>query len=155
MKNLFVLLAAAGLTACAGSRPAANGPAILESNSRNQEYYDQARRTVQPFVVQEISADSTYGFTQENPITVGGGFAEGAGNEQRYLNALYGPAGQEVSYNRRGSCCMFKTANGLGGMGLLDVYQVSWPGLAKPRILYLNMYDQGWLKAPKGFTVAK
>lgn len=130
MKKLFLILAAAGLTACAGSRRTASGPAILGSTSRSQEYYEQARRTVQPFVIQEISADSTYGFTQENPIKVGGGFAEGARNQQRYLNALRGPEGQEVSYNRRGSCCMFETPNGMNNMGLLDVYQVSWPSRA-------------------------
>lgn len=152
----FAVGSAALLTACASSRPATSTePPILATTSVGKEYYENARRTVEPFVLQEISTDSTYGFTSKNPVNVGGGFESGARNQQRYLNALRGPGGQPVTYERRGSCCMFKTAHGLNGMGLLDAYLVSWEGNAKPKVLYLNLYDEGWLKAPKGFTVAR
>jgi len=156
-KNFWLAVSSVALfTACAGSRPApSTEPAILASTSVGKDYYENARRTVEPFVVQEISTDSTYGFTAKNPVNVGGGFGSGARNEQRYLNALRGPAGQAVTYERRGSCCMFKTPNGLDGMGLLDAYLVTWEGNAKPKVLYLNLYDDGWLKAPKGLSVAR
>jgi hypothetical protein len=113
-------------TACAGGRPASRTePAILGATSVGKEYYENARQTVEPFVVQEVSTDSTYAFTSKNPVNVGGGFKLGARNQQRYLNALRGPGGQAVTYERRGSCCMFNTPNGMNGMGLLDAYLVT------------------------------
>ena len=100
-----------------------------------------------------ISTDETYGFTQENPIKVGGvKDSEGPLNERRFLNALLGPEGQSITYHRQGSCCHFKSPNGLMGSGLLDRYEVNYNGLAKPVIIFINMYDFGELKAPKGFT---
>ena len=49
---------------------------------------------------------------------------------------------------------MFKTPNGMNNTGLLDAYEIKWEGLKKPLILYLNLYEESWLKAPKGFTTA-
>lgn len=36
------------------------------------------------------------------------------------------------------------------GGGLLDIYEVSYEGLEKPVVIYINMYDAGELKAPVG-----
>ncbi len=38
------------------------------------------------------------------------------------------------------------------GSGLLDKYEVKYEGIENPVILYINMYNKGKLKAPKGFT---
>ena len=105
------------------------------------------------FELTSISSDHTYGYTEANPIKVGGARqSEGPSNERRFLNALLGPNGESIKYYRRGSCCNFKTDNGYFGGGLLDMYEVTYEGLEKPVILYINMYDKEPLKAPKGFT---
>lgn len=105
------------------------------------------------FKLTAISDDETYGYTQQNPIKVGGvKNSSGPLNERRFLNALLGPESQPLTYYRQGSCCPFKSPNGLMGSGLLDKYEVKYDGLEKPLIIYINMYDAGELKAPKGFT---
>ncbi|MDF2190237.1 hypothetical protein [Paraflavitalea sp. CAU 1676] len=114
---------------------------------------DYAMLDDKSFKLTAITDDSTYGYTVKSPIMVGGGLMNGAANEQRYLNGLQGPNGETISYHRLGSCCPFKTKNGLlGDGGLLDKYEVTWEGQDKPVILFINMYDAGDLKAPKGFT---
>ena len=150
---MLVLLGLLALAGCETART--RRPPLYGGGAVSEGLYEKGGSENLPFLIEETSRDETYGYSADNPVRVGGGRAAGARNQQRYLNALRGPAGQEVSYNRRGSCCMFKTPNGMNGMGLLDAYQVSWAGLAKPKTLYINLYDEGWLKAPKGFTVAK
>jgi hypothetical protein len=96
-----------------------------------------------------------YGHTAANPAKVGGGINGGVRGEQSYLNALRGPAGQPITYRRQGSCCPFKTPNGLlDNMGMLDAYSISWEGNAQPITLYLNMYNAAELRIPVGFTAA-
>lgn len=108
-----------------------------------------------PFKILGVSEDKSYGFSEKNPIHVGGVKSmQGPQNEQRYLNALLGPNGEEISYFRRGSCCSFKTPNGFMNTGLLDVYKVSWGG-SDTMTLYIDMYDYGTLYAPVGFTYKK
>lgn len=104
------------------------------------------------FILTAASSDATYGYTQANAIKVGGGMGEGVRNEKKFLNALTGPEGQAVKYVRLGSCCSFKTPNGIiDGSGLLDKYEVSYKGLKKSAILYLNLYDSGEMQIPVGF----
>lgn len=106
------------------------------------------------FVLSELSSDHSYGYTEKNPIKVGGSDkSEGPLNERRFLNALAGPLGEQISYERVGSCCAFKTKNGFMGQGLLDQYKIEWEGQKEPLYLYLNMYDYDTLRAPVGFTI--
>ena len=56
------------------------------------------------FQIEQYSEDATYGYTEDNPIMVGGG-VDGPKNERRYLNALAGPGGEVLRYERLGSCC--------------------------------------------------
>lgn len=108
------------------------------------------------FQLDSVTADETYGYSVDNPIMVGGDWDNAVKNEQRFLNALLGPNGEAVTYSRLGSCCPFNTPNGIiGNGGLLDRYEVKIKGADKPVILYVNMYDKGVLKAPKGFTYRK
>jgi hypothetical protein len=90
-----------------------------------------------------------YGFSPENPIHVGGGPA----GQHAFLEALRGPEGQPLAWRRLGSCCEFETPNGAMGLGLLDLYEVTYAGLEQPVILYLNMYDAGPVAAPAGFLL--
>lgn len=112
----------------------------------------------QTFVLTEISNDPTYGYSEKNPIQVGGvATKEGPINERRYLNALAGPNGEKVTYHRAGSCCPIKSKNDPFGLGqvMLDNYRVTWEGTKDTVSIYINMYDSGKLKAPKGFTIKK
>ncbi len=100
----------------------------------------------------KVSTDKTYGYSEKNPIKVGG-VENGPINERKYLNSLTGPNGEKVSYERRGSCCAFNTKNSPFGGGLLDIYAVSYEGKNDTISLYLNMYDKANLKAPIGFKM--
>jgi hypothetical protein len=107
-----------------------------------------------PFIMVEVSTDSTYGYTETNAIHVGGMKTnEGPSNQRRFLNRLRGPKGEEIKYRRLGSCCPFKSDNGFMGSGLLDKYEVTWAGQDKPVILFIDFYEYGPLKAPVGFTL--
>ena len=109
----------------------------------------------QMFLIEKYATDKTYGYTQKNPIMVGKE-SGGPKDERRFLNALAGPNGEQISYQRLGSCCGFITKNGLySDSGLLDKYEVTYKGLNKPIILYINMYDSDVLQVPVGFTLRK
>ncbi|WGD34764.1 2-dehydro-3-deoxyphosphooctonate aldolase [Olleya sp. YS] len=121
--------------------------------SKNQA---QILKDYNTFVINEISTDKTYGLTSKNPVEVGGAKTkEGPLNERRYLNALTGPNGEEISYFRAGSCCPVKSENGFMGSAMLDNYRVTWEGSKDTLSIYINMYDSGKLKAPKGFGLKK
>lgn len=108
------------------------------------------------FKLTEISTDPTYGFSEKNPVQVGGvDKMEGPLNEIRYLNALAGPNGEEVYYYRSGSCCPIKSKNDPFGAGvvMLDNYLLTWEGAKDTVSIFINMYDYGELKAPVGFTI--
>lgn len=98
------------------------------------------------------TSDSTYGFTEKNPVKVGG-VGNGPLNERNYLNALTGPNGEKVSYERHGSCCEFKSKNSPFGMALLDRYAVTYDGKKDTVTIYLNMYDKDKTMAPVGFKM--
>ncbi|MFY0590990.1 hypothetical protein [Roseivirga sp.] len=115
-------------------------------------------RNNQTFELTEISTDRTYGLSEKNPVQVGGvDKKEGPLNERRFLNALAGPNGEEVTYFRAGSCCPIKSKNDPYGFGsvMLDNYRVTWKGSKDTVSVYINMYDYGTLKAPVGFTIKK
>jgi hypothetical protein len=102
-----------------------------------------------------LAAARALGYAPENPIRVGGGRLEdGDRNQRRYLEALRGPRGEAVAYLRLGSCCEFRTPRGHEGIGLLDAYEVRYPGLASPIVLYLDLYTPAppSQDIPPGFT---
>lgn len=103
------------------------------------------------FRITQYSEDNTYGYSEKNPIMVGGN-SEGPKNERRFLNALSGPNGEKIAYERIGSCCPFKTKNSEWG-GMLDMYNVTYTGLEKNLIIYINMYDSDTLKVPVGLKL--
>lgn len=141
------------LTACTSTKKLA----ILRNDTYKNTYKTFQGKMLddQTYQLDSISTDDTFGYSQVNPIHVGGAFKEEAMNQRRFLNALLGPGNEIISYRRRGSCCSFSTKNGMDGHGLLDIYEVTDEGLEKPILLYLNFYDYGILRAPKGFTFKK
>lgn len=138
MRNLISVGLIVMLCSCSSTRQSAK--TTLQNN--------------QNFILKEVSTDITYGFSEKNPIEVGGAEkGEGPFNERRFLDALAGPNGEEVSYTRAGSCCPLKSKNGFMGMALLDNYRVTWKGSNDTVSIYINMYDYGALKVPVGFTI--
>ncbi|MCA4778043.1 2-dehydro-3-deoxyphosphooctonate aldolase [Empedobacter stercoris] len=141
--NKYIYLAFVLLTlSCSTSKQ------IIKTNLKDNQTFDLI----------EISNDPTYGFSEKNPIQVGGVDKQsGPLNERRFLNALAGPNGEEVEYFRSGSCCPIKSKNDPLGFGqvMLDNYRVTWKGSKDTVSIYINMYDYGSLKAPKGFTIKK
>lgn len=99
-----------------------------------------------------LAAAGAYGYSRENPVRVGGGLDNGAANEHRFLATLRGPGGEAVSYVRLGSCCEHDSPHGIQGRGVLDAYEVTYPGLPRPVILYIDMYEVEPLKPVDGFT---
>jgi len=151
---VILLFTIAGLIACNPSKKASKSASSAQTESSNPSFSKPQAELMDAntFKLTGVSEDASYGYNEKNPIKVGGSIQGGAANERRYLNALLGPNGETIQYVRRGSCCMFKTDNGMNGYGLLDAYEVKYQGLDKPIVLYVDMYDYGYLKAPKGFT---
>jgi hypothetical protein len=100
-----------------------------------------------------LAAAGAYGYSRGNPIRVGGGANDGAARERSYLSRLRGPAGEEVEFVRLGSCCQHPSPDAPGGRGILDVYEVTYPGLSHPVRLYVDMYREREGPAPEGFTL--
>jgi hypothetical protein len=91
-----------------------------------------------------ISIDDTYGYTQENPIEVGGDSFEGPSRERAYLDNLLGPNGETLSYEREGSIPTDTT--------IVDAYRVTGSGI--DTVLYLDEYNYSDPQAPVEFTCA-
>ncbi len=91
-----------------------------------------------------VATDPTYGYTEGNPIRVGGDSFSGPPRERAYLDNLRGPNGETVTYERVGSLPYGDT--------ILDVYQVTYTGASVT--LYLDEYSWRELQAPNGFTCA-
>ncbi len=139
---IFILIT---LCACSGAKKTASSGSLSSSPGVKQQLLDH-----NTFRITTYSEDSTYGYTEQNPIKVGGP-TDGPLNEARFLNALTGPGGETIQYERLGSCCMFASPNGFMGHGLLDKYSIRSSNHTAPIILYLNMYDSDTLKVPVGF----
>jgi hypothetical protein len=91
------------------------------------------------------STDERYGFAMAMPVQVGGGAMYGPARERRYLDALRGPDGQALRYRRTGSL------PGADGVTILDAYETTYDGLAKPVTIYVDEYHFSDPIAPRGF----
>lgn len=89
-----------------------------------------------------ISDDKTYGYSETNPIKVGGDWLEGPAREEAYLDNLLGPNGEILTYERLGSAS--------SGDTILDEYHITGSGV--DATLYLDEYNYSPLQAPVGFT---
>jgi hypothetical protein len=89
-----------------------------------------------------VSEDPTYGYSEENPIKVGGDSFDGPPRERAYLDNLAGPNGEKISYERMGSKDFADT--------ILDTYVIT--GLSEDVTLYLDQYSYTEPQAPVGFA---
>ena len=101
------------------------------------------------------ATDATYGYSEANPVKIGGGFEDGSDRTYRYLNSLRGPGGEAVRYDRVGTCCPFKAPTSPFGEGLLEIFTISYPGLDRPKRLYFNWYEEGEALVPAGLTATQ
>lgn len=97
----------------------------------------------------EVSDDATYGHSKDNPIKVGGTPMFGPARQRRVLQALVGPAGQAVRFERRGAL------RGPSDDIIIDRYEVTYAGLAKPIEIFMDLYRWDPPKAPQGFLCAR
>lgn len=139
------------ITGCASQRIPPI-PARGDSRTKAVEHLDE-----NTFLLVDKTDDSSYGYNKNNPVGVGGvNENNGPLNERRFLNALLGPNGEPTTYYRKGSCCPFKTPNGMiNNGGMLDWYKVHYAGSKDTLNVYINMYDKGDLKIPFGLTARK
>jgi len=91
-----------------------------------------------------VASDKKYGRSSDHPIKVGGDFLEGPRREREYLGVLRGPAGEVISFKRIGSTSHADSP--------LDMYEVTYAGLEKPVVLYLDEYKWSPPMVPMGFT---
>lgn len=108
------------------------------------------------FIISEYSKDAKYGYNKDYPINI---FYRNTNDESinqvRFLNALTGPKGEKITFQKLESCCPFPTKRSEMGAGFLDVYEIKWEGLKKPIVLYINIYEKGALMVPVGFGLKK
>ncbi len=154
--SLFILSCGSSKKATGSGAGTGSGTSAAVTDDSNPTLDKPSARMLDDntFQLEGISNDPTYAYDEKNAVKVGG-VATGPTNERRYLNALLGPNGEKISYTRLGSCCPTPSKNGLMGSAILDIYEIKYKGLDKPIRLYINMYDPGILKAPKGFTYKK
>lgn len=143
MINKFIIVSIVILTGCAVSGN------MGDTRTKELQLLDE-----NTFLITETTDDRSYGYNKSNPIKVGGANdSSGPLNERRFLNALTGPNGETIIYERGGSCCAFKTPNGpFGNSGMLDRYEITWLGATDTLDIYINMYDKGDIKIPVGLT---
>lgn len=99
--------------------------------------------------------DPQYGYVAHKPVKLGG-FLRGSkyeGSHIEYFQSLTGPNGEPVRVKRLGSCCPFDDQSMPFDGGMLDKYELSYPGQKKPVIIYVNLYQFEAPKAPQGFTL--
>ncbi|HYD91794.1 MAG TPA: 2-dehydro-3-deoxyphosphooctonate aldolase, partial [Flavobacterium sp.] len=108
------------------------------------------------FIITETSSDDKYGYDADYPVNLGFTTLEKSEiNVERFFGALTGPQGQTLTYNKVDTCCPFPSQRNDMGAGLLDIYEVTWDGLATPKRIYINLYEKGHVIAPKGFGIKK
>ncbi|MEE1898192.1 MULTISPECIES: 2-dehydro-3-deoxyphosphooctonate aldolase [Flavobacterium] len=106
------------------------------------------------FIITETAQNNKYGYDQDWPVNLGFLPVQTAEiNVKRYFDALTGPEGQKITYTKQEACCPFPSERNSMGAGLLDVYEVTWDGLATPVKIYINLYEKGKIMAPAGFGI--
>jgi hypothetical protein len=108
------------------------------------------------FIITEYSKDKRYGYEKDYPINIYyRGTKNDTINQKYFFNALAGPKGEKITYTKLENCCPFPTKSSDIGAGFLDVYEVTWDGLKKPIVLYVNIYERGLLMIPVGLSLKK
>ena len=131
-----------------------------KSDKKNDRFNKKAMNTHSILNLTKTSKNAKYGFTPEQPILVGTGLNGGPANQEAYLKLLLDQKGKQIKYIRLGSCCSYKSKNGLiDGMALLDKYEITYlddKGEEKKATVYISFYDYEEPKILFGFkTIVK
>ncbi|MFY7740800.1 MAG: 2-dehydro-3-deoxyphosphooctonate aldolase [Flavobacterium sp.] len=106
------------------------------------------------FLLTEYDKDGKYGYDMDYPINLGFENEKySPKNVVYFFNAISGPNGEKISYEKIDTCCPFPTKKSAVGAGTLDIYQISFEGTEKKIILYINIYEKGKVLCPKGFSI--
>ncbi len=128
---------------------------FLLSGSVSAQITDDSSRIYSITSLKDTAANEKYGFTPEFPVKVGTGPKSGPANQRAYLELLIDPSGNQVTYERLGSCCGYPSENSPFGMALLDKYEIRFTdkeGKKKKRIVYISFYDYEEPKILIGFS---
>lgn len=147
-KIILFLLGAVAISSCVSTR---NTIRNIDNNAPDLKLTKE-----NTFVITEFSNDPKYAFNKDYPVNL---FYKNTKNDTinqpRFLNALAGPKGEKIKYRKLENCCPFPTKRNEIGVGMLDVYEITWEGQAKPLKIYLNIYEKGYVKVPMGLTLKK
>lgn len=130
---------------------------IKQAEKKIEKCNDKTNSTIRLygiFRLTKTASDAKYGFTEENPVKVGAGPDGGPANQRDYLELIRDAKGKPIKYKRLGSCCFYKTENGIAGMGMLDQYEITYQneeGIEKKAVVYISFYDYEEPKIPFGF----
>lgn len=106
------------------------------------------------FILTEYDLSGNYGYKMDYPINLGFENEKySPKNITYFFNAITGPNGEKITYEKIDSCCPFPTKKSSVGAGTLDIYQITVEGSEKKIILYLNIYEKGKVVCPKGFKI--
>lgn len=108
------------------------------------------------FLITEYDTEGKYGYDKDYPINLGFENEKySPKNVTYFFNAITGPNGEKISYEKIDTCCPFPTKKSAVGAGTLELYQISFEGTDKKIILYINIYEKGKVLCPKGFIIQK
>lgn len=108
------------------------------------------------FILSEYAEDFKYGYDKDYPINLGFENEKYAPKNVIYFfNAITGPNGEKISYEKIDTCCPFPSKRSVMGAGTLDLYEVKFEGSDKKILLYINIYEKGKVLCPKGFKIKK
>ena len=151
MKNRFyltVILFAITLTSCVSTR---NTIKNIDNNAP-----DLVLNPDGSFAITEYSNNPKYAYNKDYPVNIFyKSTKDDSINQPRFLNALAGPNGEKITFKKLENCCPFPTKRNDIGVGMLDVYEITWEGLAKPLKIYINIYEKGYVTVPMGLTLKK
>jgi len=147
-RYLFLIMSSLILTSCVSTKltiknidDSAKSPELLNSKT---------------YKLTKTATDKNYGYDQDYPVNIGfGNLKQREINAEKFLNALLGPNGEEITYTKDGDCCPFPTGKSELGSGMLGVYIITWEGNSKPLTLYINIYEKSEVFIPKGLTAKK
>lgn len=108
---------------------------------------------VSDFVINGPAPQKKYGFSEKNPLQVGGG--PDLGNHFKFLEHLRGPEGEKLEIGRLGNCGEYDNPDPsytVFGKGVLTCFSVTSPSFGKSKTLYFDIYRSGELYIPNGLT---
>lgn len=148
MQKLLLISAVLALTSCVSTK---NTIKNIDNNAPVP-----ALTKDDNFKITEFASDARYGYDPDYPINIFyKNTVNDSINQRRYLKALAGPNGEEISYVKVETCCPFPTKHSTVGAGLLEIYEIKWNKQKQPIRLYLNIYEKGVIQVPVGLTLKK